>query len=840
MAESILALKKRIAKLESSIRNEHKHAGIGNMPMRAKQAGIEGHLHDLQNHLNYPAAGNGGTLDDAYDFGGAGAGRTITVDSGAVLLQESTQADANSLLEIVRGLVTEFAVDLRISTDTSPRLRILADGTLFWGRGAGAAQDAKLSSPLANILEVASGDTLNVDTISETTSTHGVWIDKLLSLRNFLHWNQDAATIDATFNLTGWDGVSPWIEINDTGAGGGTLEEITSTVTSGAMIVVTATSDKTITLKHDAAAGNISCIGAADITLQNTTDHSTAEFAILFRHRSSRWIAMKGGGAAAGGSAHVIYEDAVALTARANLKFIDTDAVVATDSIPDTLITLQGYAFLTGRASAQTLTGGTAANASLTLRGTSSGTNTNSQVIILNSDLRMTSGRFIQDNTNADRMHFDSVEPHVYILGSLQIDGTTTSPSQALYIGAGTGTALGLGIYWPATTSAGSITGLAINAQTTFSGNNCVFIGLQSSPLMQLATATTGHTLRGLSFVASVATTAAVSVTWNEVTGCYAGATVQALGNSFVANVSTLNGLFVPFSLTVSGTGTINVTAMNGIFIQHWVAATAKTITTYKGIHLEAGQHTGVTNYYPLYISGVDSTTQGSIHHNSLQLGSTTRSFAGGDPVLGITDARTVPTADPNGGLVVFSETQSLKEQGRLAVKLPYQKGVDAETNTTAITAISETAFAPVFNFPANSVKAGDVYRLTMKGVFTTDAGNDALHVRIRWGGVAGTALWSSLNGSLLANLTNRYWELEVMIHVVTVGATGTFEVQGRFTYVNVSTGLTMQSRSDGNTATITVDTTAAKDLVGTAIWAATGNSITPRQWLLEQVYAGV
>lgn len=43
--------------------------------------------------LNELKAGGGGTLDDAYDFGGAGSGRTITADSGAVVI-DATGADA--------------------------------------------------------------------------------------------------------------------------------------------------------------------------------------------------------------------------------------------------------------------------------------------------------------------------------------------------------------------------------------------------------------------------------------------------------------------------------------------------------------------------------------------------------------------------------------------------------------------------------------------------------------------------------------------------------------------------------------------------------------------------
>lgn len=44
--------------------------------------------------------GGGGTLDAAYDFGGAGAGRTIVVDSGSVRLQYPDAADTHYALEI--------------------------------------------------------------------------------------------------------------------------------------------------------------------------------------------------------------------------------------------------------------------------------------------------------------------------------------------------------------------------------------------------------------------------------------------------------------------------------------------------------------------------------------------------------------------------------------------------------------------------------------------------------------------------------------------------------------------------------------------------------------------
>jgi len=47
------------------------------------------------NSITLPAGGSGGTLDQAYDFGGAGAGRTITADSGPVTINGSGAGAAN-------------------------------------------------------------------------------------------------------------------------------------------------------------------------------------------------------------------------------------------------------------------------------------------------------------------------------------------------------------------------------------------------------------------------------------------------------------------------------------------------------------------------------------------------------------------------------------------------------------------------------------------------------------------------------------------------------------------------------------------------------------------------
>jgi hypothetical protein len=87
-------------------------------------------------NLGAGAAG-GNTLDGSYDQGGAGAGRTITVDTGAVEL-----------------VTTAEALDVRQSGDTNPRLRIDHNSNILLGPG-NAVTDVTLSRGANGVLDVA-------------------------------------------------------------------------------------------------------------------------------------------------------------------------------------------------------------------------------------------------------------------------------------------------------------------------------------------------------------------------------------------------------------------------------------------------------------------------------------------------------------------------------------------------------------------------------------------------------------------------------------------------------------------------------------------------------------
>ncbi len=67
---------------------------------------------DVSNTITIATTGGGGTLDDAYDFGGPGAGRTITVDAGGVVLDATGIGAGNPGLVIEGNNTYEPALRL--------------------------------------------------------------------------------------------------------------------------------------------------------------------------------------------------------------------------------------------------------------------------------------------------------------------------------------------------------------------------------------------------------------------------------------------------------------------------------------------------------------------------------------------------------------------------------------------------------------------------------------------------------------------------------------------------------------------------------------------------------
>lgn len=96
--------------------------------------------------------GGGSTLDGAYDFGGAGAGRTIDATDGSVQIKNS-QADVAPNLELQREIAdaTRAVLHTTLAGIANPYLEILAAGTIKWGGGGGAVDTTLERSATARL-----------------------------------------------------------------------------------------------------------------------------------------------------------------------------------------------------------------------------------------------------------------------------------------------------------------------------------------------------------------------------------------------------------------------------------------------------------------------------------------------------------------------------------------------------------------------------------------------------------------------------------------------------------------------------------------------------------------
>lgn len=152
--------------------------------------------------------------------------------------------------------------------------------------------------------------------------------------------------------------------------------------------------------------------------------------------------------------------------------------------------------------------------------------------------------------------------------------------------------------------------------------------------------------------------------------------------------------------------------------------------------------------------------------------------------------------------------------------------------NTVSNTTV-ETNFASNFSVPANTLTVGKVLRVTARGVYGTDLTSGAtINLRLKLGSTV-IGLTGAVTPTI--NLTNRGWEAQFTITVITTGGSGSVEGQG---FTKLATGAAAGQIVDmENTAVVTVDTTAAQTLQISAQWGAgvtANDTITLRQLIVE------
>lgn len=175
------------------------------------------------------------------------------------------------------------------------------------------------------------------------------------------------------------------------------------------------------------------------------------------------------------------------------------------------------------------------------------------------------------------------------------------------------------------------------------------------------------------------------------------------------------------------------------------------------------------------------------------------------------------------------------------AFATPYQTNAVSKmvyVNTAASTAISntasETAFDASYTIPANSLRAGDVIKVRYQGIATATNSTDTLLVRLRIGGLSGTAL---LVGTATDVANNNVFGGEFTLIVRTVGSSGTVVGVGTHVEAPAASGTASQATMEilGST---TLDTTADQAVVVTATWsvANAGNSCRLDVMLVEHL----
>jgi hypothetical protein len=140
---------------------------------------------------------------------------------------------------------------------------------------------------------------------------------------------------------------------------------------------------------------------------------------------------------------------------------------------------------------------------------------------------------------------------------------------------------------------------------------------------------------------------------------------------------------------------------------------------------------------------------------------------------------------------------------------LPAKADMAISSNFTSQTAIAETVHRDVL-VPANTIRLGGWLRWTILGTLTTGSSAVTFTVRLRWGGLTGTAL-IQMNQLIASGLTDRTWRM--VFYVTVKGPLGTAcEIDTWLDWNQDSTTTVTPVQSN----IVNVDTTLDKHLVFT------------------------
>ena len=158
---------------------------------------------------------------------------------------------------------------------------------------------------------------------------------------------------------------------------------------------------------------------------------------------------------------------------------------------------------------------------------------------------------------------------------------------------------------------------------------------------------------------------------------------------------------------------------------------------------------------------------------------------------------------------------------------------------TAYASSVTLTDVSPLPNtaIGANSLVPGSVIRLTAFGTFST-TGTPTLLLGFYYGGVAGTALAATTAITTGSGVTNVPWRMEWQGIVRSAGASGTIMGAGEVHLGTSVSAWTSYPLPQTAMATVSIDTTTAKNVTVGAQWgtSSASNTLTCNGLLIESV----
>jgi len=183
-----------------------------------------------------------------------------------------------------------------------------------------------------------------------------------------------------------------------------------------------------------------------------------------------------------------------------------------------------------------------------------------------------------------------------------------------------------------------------------------------------------------------------------------------------------------------------------------------------------------------------------------------------------------VSTTEPETG---YDGQMLLKDKIGYPVSCIFSSYSTKTANTAAEVTIVPVSFTGVQTLPADFLTVGKMLRIKLCGYLKGSA-SETLNIIFK----LGTTAICATGATTTVNASNKFFEIEIILTCITIGATGTVWAQGRFLHNSVVWEMV-------NTATDTINTTATQLINATATFSDVTNTpfVTVTNMTVELMY---